>query len=533
MALEHSADACVVAKRGPERINRREFVSGAALGALAGVAGALSLSGCAVSDDAAPQSGNMLRLGMAGGASSDTLDPRTFLDWVPVNIGYQLMNGLVEIDEGGNAVPELLAAWEPSADAREWVFDLREGVHFHNGKALDVDDIIYSINLHRGDSVSASRGVVENIRDIKKLDSRRVRIVLAGGDADLPSTLSDYRLLVVPDGFTDWATPIGTGAYKLERFEPGVRCITTKVGGYWKPDAGHVDAIELLVINDAMARTNALISGQVDVINRIDGRTADLLRRNKTLQVIRSQTGQHAILAMDCSVAPYTDNDIRLALKYAVDRERIVKTVLNGYGVVGNDQPIGRRNPYYADLPQHAYDPDKARYYLKRAGREHLEVALQVSEAAFSGAVDAGVLFQAAAAGGGISLNLKREPVDGYWSNVWSKAPFCASYSDGRATVDGAFSKAYKSTSATNDTHWRRPDFDQLANAARAMLDPAPRRLLYAECQRMICEEGGAIIPMFIDHIEAGSKHVQGWKPSAIFDLMNQRIGEKVWLSRT
>jgi peptide/nickel transport system substrate-binding protein len=534
-----------VDNRGPDRINRRRFVSGAALSALAGVGGAitgiggimagiggaLSLSGCAVSDDAVPQSGSMLRLGMAGGASSDTLDPRTFLDWVPINVGYQLMNGLVEIDAAGKAVPELLAAWETNADAREWVFDLRQGVLFHNGKALDADDIIYSINLHRGDSVSAARGVVENIRDIKKLDSRRVRIVLAGGDADLPSTLSDYHLLVVPDGFTDWARPIGTGAYKLERFEPGIRCITTKAGSYWKPDAGHVDAIELLVINDGMARINALISGQVDVINRIDGRTADLLRRNKTLQVIRSQTGQHAILAMDCSADPYTDNDIRLALKYAVDRERIVKTVLNGYGVVGNDQPISRGNPYYANLPQHAYDPDKARYYLKRARRARLDVELQVSEAAFSGAVDAGVLFQAAAADSGINVTLKREPVDGYWSNVWSKAPFCATYSDGRATLDGAFSKAYKSTSATNDTHWRRPDFDRLANEARAMLDPTRRRELYGECQRMICEEGGAIIPMFVDHIEAGSTRVQGWKPSAIFDLMNQRIGEKVWLS--
>jgi peptide/nickel transport system substrate-binding protein len=230
-------------------------------------------------------------------------------------------------------------------------------------------------------------------------------------------------------------------------------------------------------------------------------------------------------------IEPYADNDIRLALKYAIDRQRIVKTVLNGYGVVGDDQPIVRSNPYYnASLPQHTYDPDKARYYLKKARLDRLEVELKVSEVAFSGAVDAGVLFQAAAADAGIKINVKREPADGYWSNVWSKAPFCASYSQGRATVDGIFSKGYKATSAINDTNWRRPEFDRIANTARATLDQARRRELFGECQRMICEEGGAIIPMFIDNIEAGSTRVMGWTPSGIYDLMGQRIGEKVWL---
>jgi peptide/nickel transport system substrate-binding protein len=520
----------------PTDLNRRQFLTRAArMTALAGLGGLggldLSLSGCAVSDDAPPP-GNMLKLGLAGGATSDTLDPRTFLDWVPINIGYQIMNGLVEIDGNGNAVPELFESWEPSPDARRWVFNLRRGVVFHNGKTLDADDVVYSLNLHRGNSTSVGKGVLENVRDIQKLDANRVQIIVEGGDADLPSTLSDYHLLVVPDGFTDWARPVGTGAYRYERFEPGVRCITVKAGAYWKADSGHVDAIETLVINDGMARTNALISGQVDIVNHIDGRTADLLRRNKSLQVVRSQTGQHAILAMNTTADPYSDNDVRLALKYAVDRERILKTILNGYGAIGNDQPIGRGNPYFSsDVPQHSYDPDKAKFYLRRARRTGLHVELKVSDVAFAGAVDAGVLFQGAAADCGISVDVEREPADGYWSNVYVKAPFYASYSDGRATVDGALSKAYKSTSATNDTTWKRPDFDLLANTARGTLDPKKRRELYGECQRMISAEGGAIIPLFIDHIEAGSTRVRGWKASAIFDLMGQRIGEKVWLT--
>jgi peptide/nickel transport system substrate-binding protein len=513
--------------------NRRRFLSGAAslAGAFAAGGGVLGLGGCAVGDDATAVGGGTLRLGMSGGSTSDSLDPRTFVDFVPINIGYQLMNGLVEIDGAGNATPELFESWEPRTGAAEWIFNVRGDVTFHNGKTLDADDVIYSLNLHRGETRSASKIVLENITAIRKLGERQLQINLAAGDADLPATLSDYRVLVVPDGFTDWTHPIGTGGYRLESFEPGVRCLTTKTGYYWKANAGHVEGIEIIVINDAMARINALISNQVDAISRIDGRTADLFKRNRRFQVVRSQTGQYAVLAMDCEAEPYRNNDIRLALKAAIDRESILKTVLNGYGQVGNDQPIPAGNKYYsAGLPQHSYDPDRARFHLKRAGREGLKVSLQVSEAAFSGAVDAAIFFQSAAARAGISLEVRREPADGYWSNVWHKAPFCASYSDGRPTVDAMLTKAYRSMSSLNETNWHRPQFDRLADQARAELDTARRRELYAQCQRMICEDGGAIIPMFMDHIEAGSQRIKGWKPSAIFDLMGQRIGEKVWL---
>jgi len=511
---------------------RRDFLRAAALCGTAGALGGIaSLSGCAVPDGSGDTTG-MLRIGMAGGSTSDSLDPRTYVDWMPINIGYQLMNGLVEIDDQGRAVPELLESWEAQGDARLWTFTLRQGIVFHNGKSLTPEDVIYSINLHRGRTPSAAQAVVENIVGLRKLDARRIEVTLQGADAELPATLSDYRLLVVPDGFADWANPVGTGAYTLEVFEPGVRCITRKVGGYWKPNAGHVEAIQVLGIGDAIARTNALISGQVDVINRIDGRTADLLRRNSRFQVIRSQTGQYAVFAMNCETEPYANADIRLALKYAIDRERLLKTLLNGYGTVGNDQPIPPNNPYFAaDLVRHAYDPDQARHHLRKAGREGLEVTLEVSDAAFFGALDAAILYQAAAQEAGITLNVRRRPADGYWSAVWMQAPFCGSYSDGRTTVDATFAKAYKSTSASNETRWHRPEFDRLANLARGELDAARRRELYGVCQHMICDDGGALIPLFMDHIEAGSDKVRGWKPSAIYDLMGQRIGERVWLA--
>jgi peptide/nickel transport system substrate-binding protein len=506
-------------------LNRRDALIGAAALGLAGVAPRLAAA------QGGPKKGGTLRLGMSGGASSDSLDPRTFTDWVPVNIGYAIMNGLVEVDEKNQAVPELLASWEAKPGAATWVFEVRKGVTFHNGKTLDADDIIYSINLHRGETKSAAKAVLADITEIKKLDANRIEITLASGNADLPYILTDYHLMVVPAGFTDFARPIGTGGYKFELLEPGVRAVVKGSGNYWKSGRANADAVEFLVINDTMARTNALISGQVDAVNRLDARTVDLLARNSAIQVVRSQAGQHAVFVMNATTAPFADANVRLALKYAIDRQKLIDTVLKGYGTVGNDHPIPRTNPYHAaDLPQHAFDPDKAKFHLKQAGLSELKVTLQVSEAAFTGATDAATLYQQAAGKAGVTLEVKREPSDGYWDNVWMKAPFCASYWGGRPTADQMLSIAYLSSAKWNDSAWKRPDFDKLVVAARAELDQAKRKQLYVDAQTMIHQDGGVLIPMFIDYLEAGSKKVKGMAPHPMFDFSGARLAEKVWL---
>jgi peptide/nickel transport system substrate-binding protein len=214
-------------------LDRRQFLGATALmGAAAGLS-SIPLIGQAQAADM-PTSGGHLRLGMGGGSTTDGLNPTTYLEWVPVNIGYQIMNGLVEIDEHNQATPELLMNWEAKPGAAEWTFDVRKDITFSNGKTLVADDIIYSINLHRGKSASPAAPTLAAITDVKKLSSNQIQILMSSGNADLPFLLSDYHLLVVPKDFTDWKNPIGTAGYVLEHYEPGVRCITKKTRPYWK-----------------------------------------------------------------------------------------------------------------------------------------------------------------------------------------------------------------------------------------------------------------------------------------------------------
>jgi len=196
--------------RRDHQLNRRKFLQGvAALGASAGL-GLIVPSGALAATQ--PKRGGLLKLGMGGGNTTDSIDPTLLPDWVPLNQAYMLMNGLVEIDAKMHVQPELLESWEAKPGAAEWILKVRKGVLFHNGKTLDADDVIYSINQHRGDaSKSAIKSSLADVTEITKIDPLQISMKLKSGNADLPYLLSDYHLLVVPNGFKDWSHPIGTG----------------------------------------------------------------------------------------------------------------------------------------------------------------------------------------------------------------------------------------------------------------------------------------------------------------------------------
>ena len=355
---------------------------------------------------------------------------------------------------------------------------------------MEADDVIHSLNHHRGEkSKSAAKVIVESIEEIKKDDKYTISFVLKSPNADFPYLMSDYHLVIGPKD-SDFTDGIYSGAYVLQKFEPGVRAFVTRNPNYFKSDRAHFDEVESLVINDVNARTNALKTGQIDLMSRCELKTVHLLKKTKGLQVIRQDGFKHYTFAMRCNTAPYDNNDIRLALKYGVDREQMLKTIQRGYGSIGNDHPISTANRYHAsEIPQRQYDPDKAKFHLKKAGLGDTTFKFHTAEAAFIGATDAGVMYRESAAKAGINIEVVREPNDGYWSNVWMKKPWCAVFWGGRPTEDMMFSTAYASGAAWNDTAWEHKRFNELLVGARGELDEPKRRSMYVEMQRIVHDE--------------------------------------------
>jgi peptide/nickel transport system substrate-binding protein len=480
-----------------------------------------------------PSRGGHFKFGISRGATGESLDPTTYTDWNMYNLGAACGNFLVEIDSNKVPQPELAESWEAFDGATRWVFKLRQGVEFHNGKTLTAADVIYTVNRHRGeDSKSPAKPFVDPITDIRAQDDHTIEITLSSGDANLPISLALFQMPIVPEGFEDFTGFIGTGGYILQEWEPGVRWIATRNPNYWKSDRAWLDSYEQIVIIDPTSRTNALLTGQVNAIDRADPKVAGRFAGNANFQIIENVGTRYTSTAMDTRVAPFGDVNVRRALKWAMDRQAIVDRVNLGYGVIGNDHPVPPNDPNYnSELEQTEYDPDKAKFYLKEAGLDSVSVDLSAADTAFPGAVDAAVLFREAAKAANIDVNAVREPNDGYWSNVWLTKPFCMVNWGVRPTPEIMFTIAWKCGAPWADARFCNDRFEALLAEVKVTTDQAKRKEMLWEMQAIQHDQGGNHVFAFPSDLDIYTSNIGGAGPDAMGVAMGTRVAERVWMT--
>ncbi len=510
-------------------MSRRDFLGrAAALGLTA--AAANSFLAQAVRAEG-PKKGGTIKMGLQGGATTDSLDPALAANQVSLMVNRLWGESLVELSDDGGIVGKVAESFEGSDDATTWTFKIRKGITFSNGKTVTAEDCAASLMRHSGeDTKSGALGIMRTIKSVTA-EGDTVVIGLDSPSADLPYLMADYHLIIQPGGgVDDPAAGIGTGPYVLKEVDMGVRFVAEKNPNYWG-DLGNAETLELIVINDNTARVAALQSGQVDLIDRVPPRTAGLVGRAPNINVHQTSGPGHYVFIMHCNTAPFDNNDVRLALKYGINRQEMVDKILFGYGSVGNDTPINSSYPFYTELEQREFDPDKAKFHMDKAGHDGA-ILLRTSENSFPGAPDASALFQQSMSTAGLELDIKREPNDGYWSEVWNAQPFCTSYWGGRPTQDQMFTTAYLSTADWNDTRFNNEQFDQLLVTARGELDAGKRTQMYADMGKILHDDGGLICPMFNDFLDASSDRIAGWvEGTAGYALMNSYAPHRMWVT--
>ncbi|WP_237477437.1 ABC transporter substrate-binding protein [Lichenibacterium dinghuense] len=504
---------------------RRELLS---LLALTG-AGLLLPKGAALAADA-PKRGGRIRVAGYSSSTADTLDPAKAslsTDYVRCNMFY---NGLFAFDAEMTPLPALAESVSDD-DATVWTVKLRKGVVFHDGKALEPADVVFSLNRHKDPAVgSKAAALAKQIKDVKAGGPGEVVITLESPNADLPSILATQHFLIVQDGTTDFSKGNGTGPYKCKEFSPGVRSIGVRNDNYWKPGLPYLDEVEYFTIADESARVNALLAGDVQVISEVNARSTKLITSTPGFELFVSKNGDFTDLIVQLDAPVTGSEDFAMAMKLLQDREQLLKSVFRGYGVIGNDQPIPPFDRFYnADLPQRAFDPDKAKFHLKKAGLENATVQLFTSPAPSYGPEFA-LLMQQSAKKAGLTIDVQRVPADGYWSSYWLKKPLVIGNINPRPTPDVMFSLFYKSDAAWNESHWHDPKFDQLLLAARRETDFAKRKRMYGDMQAMIHDSAGVGIPAFKSSIDAHVSALKGLKSIPTGELGGWTFAEYVWL---
>jgi peptide/nickel transport system substrate-binding protein len=485
---------------------------------------------------ATPQKGGKFRCGVHDGNTSDTFDPGTYLSVGMIQLAHAHRSYLTEITPENGLGPDMADSWSATPDARIWTFELNKNATFQNGRKFTSKDAIASLNHHRGEkTTSAAKALLSSVADIKAKGDHAIVIELNQGSADLPWFMTDYHLVMLPangDGSVDWQSQTGAGPYKIVDHKPGISTNLVRHDG-WHREGAYFDELELLVLNDPNARQTALITGDVDAITSVDLKTMALMARNKKLVVENVASGSAITLPMFCDVAPFDNVDVRLALKYAINREEIVEKIMFGTATVGNDYHVSSGMPYApTDISQRPYDPDKAKFHLKKSGVGSLNVNLSAADSILPGAVDMCVLYSEHAKKAGITINPVREANDGYWSDVWLKKPWTFVKWGARPTPDQMFTLAYKDDAPWNESHWQNERFNELLLMAKAELDEKLRAEQYREMCQIASDDGGTVIPFFANFVYARTKKVaHGPYLAAAWELDGGRGYHRWWFA--
>jgi peptide/nickel transport system substrate-binding protein len=475
-----------------------------------------------------PKRGGKIKYSSSNHGPADTMDPSLATANIDYNRHRMHYNNLVQLNDQMLPEPELAEEFSINDSATEYTFKIRKDVVFHDGSKLTADDVVWSMRRHMGeDSKSVVKPLAAGIKEWKKIDSHTVKAILNSPDADLATVLGVFQFKILKKDTTDWQKPVGTGPFTLKEFKPGVRSVHERNRNYWR-DGPNLDVIEATAITDPVARVNALLSGDMQVVADVDPKAIRQVESTPGVGISSIPAGKYVGICCMKNTAPGNNDDFVMAMKFLQRRERIVKSILKKHGTVGNDHPINEVYPDHCDtLAQRKFDPDKAKFHLKKSGITRAEI--HVGEVA-SGLTDMVLMTQRDASKIGLKLDVKRVPTDGYWGSVWMKTPLNAVYWNGRPTANSMLSIAYAPDAPWNDTKWNNARMGELLIATRAEKDPVKRKEMYCEMQTLIHNECGIVLPAHMNYIDGISDKVKGIPKVPLANLGAGEWPEFAWL---
>jgi peptide/nickel transport system substrate-binding protein len=511
---------------GAAALDRRQFLRGiAATGAAVGASGliaACSGSGSTTSTttpSAARKRGGNLNIGLSGSSGTDTLDPHggeTFIDSARAQGLYQ---SLLQMDS--QAQIQMVLAEEITANTpSEWIIRLHPGITFHDGKPLTAQDVIYTFRRIKtgnkgGTPFSGGNALGPmDLAGLKALDSRTVKVPFTSPYASFTEQLEYwYFLYIIPDGFNpDTQKPNGTGPFVYQSFTPEQRSVFTRNPNFWQSGLPYVDTLTIIDFPDTTSLQDALTTGVIDAATGFDGPQMAALGTVSGVMTIPSHTGNITPFTMRVDQPPFNDVRVRQALRYLVDRPQFIDSALDGYGVVANDV-FSPYDPDFDSALHREQDIPKAKALLKAAGHENLTVTLVTAPAA-TGMVAMATVLKEQASAAGVTINLDNVPTTTWYGKNYLSWTFSQDF----YTYDPYLMQVSTSMlpeSPFNETHTDSPYLNNLYNEANATLDASKRKQIEYEMQTFDFNEGGYIIPAYIDSLDAYSTKITGYSPAA------------------
>lgn len=490
-------------------------------------------------DAGKPVRGGTLTVGAMTGGSAETLEPGLLNQWPDTTRGPMLYNKLFTVSDDLQLVPGLALSAEPNKDATVWTLKLRDGVTWHDGKPFGSDDVVAAFqgwskpeNFNNG----PLSGIVD-FKNVRKKGKLEVEVPLERAVAEFPSVLTIWTGQVPQAGSTPQSfktKPIGTGPFKFVSFSPGRRSEFVRNPDYWENGKPYVDRIIVdSSFTDESARLNALLSGQINVLELIPFTTAKLHQSSNQLKLVNSRGGQNYMMSFRIDKAPFDDVRVRQAMKHIADRQALVDGAFAGFGTPFNDVFGNKLLKYFDSSLKATHDPEKAKALLKAAGQENLSFTLPIAPAA-PGFVEAATLFAQQAKAAGVNVKLRNIPTANYYS------PTPGNYTYRLIQLDGTpgyaslvpYYRSFLTTGAPGGaSHWGSPEHDKQIYDAMAEVDEQRATEKWAEVQRRLFEEGGTMVYADVNFTDAVASNVEGLTAGRAFPLNDFRW-EDGWIRK-
>lgn len=466
------------------------------------------------------QSAGVLRVGMG---TPQVLDPALGSNDPEILLNRSLYDYVVEVLPDRSIAPNLATEWTISNDGLTYTFVLREGVTFHDGSAFSSADVVFTFNRLK-EIQSPALNLLGDF-EISAPDAGTVVFTLTAPNADFLYGVGDRFALVLKDGtstpneLAEGDNPYvnfnGTGPFMLTEYKEGERAVVTKNPNYWWEGKPALESIEFVFISDPVTQVNALRSGDVDFIFKISPDQISGLEGESGITLIQKATNQHPVIRLRTDEGPGQDVRVRQAFKYATDRDQLNELVLEGRGVVGNNDPIGPAySAFFAsDIQSPAYDPQKSCDLLKEAGyADGLTIALQTINVL--GYDQLATVLQQQWEPACIKAEIQVNEEGFYYAddnpNNWLKAELGITGWGDRPTPQGYLAQAYVSDGIYNETHWNDAELDDLIRQASTTSDQSARAQIYHKISEIFNERGPIIIPWFAPIFGATREGVEG-----------------------
>jgi len=298
------------------------------------------------------------------------LDPRYATDANSIRIGALIFNSLTRTDQNGNLQPDLAERWE-MIDNRTYLFHLRKGVTFHNGKPLTAADVEYTYRfILEPKNRSPKRGTLQFLESVDQVGPDQIRFRLAQPYAPF---LEYANLGIVSDGSPTGENSrqqslIGTGPFSLEGLASGERIALKANPNYWEGPAS-IPGLIFKIIPDAMVRVLEFKKGSVDFLqNDIEPDMLPWLREkaNASIQIAQGTTFQYIGMNLEHPILKY--REVREAIAYGIDREAIIRHLLKELATPATGVLSPSHWAYESSVAKFTYDPEKAKRLLDQAG---------------------------------------------------------------------------------------------------------------------------------------------------------------------